>query len=225
MADVKQLVLANEEFQVVDAKSSEDLTRSILLQIILEEESGGMPMFSSNMLSQIIRFYGHAMQGIMGSYLEKNIQAFMEIQQRMAEQSKGLYGSQFGPEAWTQFMNVQTPMLQNMMNNYIDQSKNLFVQMQDQMQDQTRAMFSTFPFTPGGNPGDASRQGRPPSRRSGNEAGAVRRLCGLDPAQSSACFRWFRFREMSDSLVTLMKTVLVYVLRTIVSSMYRGICT
>ena len=47
-----------------------------------------MPMFSSNMLSQIIRFYGHAMQGIMGSYLEKNIQAFMEIQQRMAEQSR-----------------------------------------------------------------------------------------------------------------------------------------
>ena len=116
-----------------------------------------MPMFSSNMLSQIIRFYGHAMQGIMGSYLEKNIQAFMEIQQRMAEQSKGLYGSQFGPEAWTQFMNVQTPMLQNMMNNYIDQSKNLFVQMQDQMQDQTRAMFSTFPFTPGGNPGEQAR--------------------------------------------------------------------
>ena len=103
-----------------------------------------MPMFSSNMLAQIIRFYGHAMQGIMGSYLEKNIQAFMEIQQRMAEQSKGLYGSQFGPEAWTQFMNVQTPMLQKMMNNYIDQSKNLFVQMQDQMQDQTRAMFSNF---------------------------------------------------------------------------------
>ena len=161
MADVKQLVLANEEFQVVDAKSSEDLTRSILLQIILEEESGGMPMFSSNMLSQIIRFYGHAMQGIMGSYLEKNIQAFMEIQQRMAEQSKGLYGSQFGPEAWTQFMNVQTPMLQNMMNNYIDQSKNLFVQMQDQMQDQTRAMFSTFRSRRAGTRADASRQARP----------------------------------------------------------------
>ena len=192
MADVKQLVLANEEFQVVDAKSSEDLTRSILLQIILEE-SGGMPMFSSNMLSQIIRFYGHAMQGIMGSYLEKNIQAFMEIQQRMAEQSKGLYGSQFGPEAWTQFMNVQTPMLQNMMNNYIDQSKNLFVQMQDQMQDQTRAMFSTFPFTPGGNPGGRKQASRPaPSRRSG---AARCGFCGLDPAQSSACFRWFRFRR------------------------------
>lgn len=146
LADVKQLVLENENFQVVDAKSGEDLTRSILLQIILEEESGGVPMFSSAMLSQIIRFYGHAMQGIMGAYLEKNIQAFKEIQDRMGEQSKGLYGQQFGPEAWAQFMNMQSPILQNMMNNYVEQSKTLFVQMQDQMQDQTRAMFSGFPF-------------------------------------------------------------------------------
>ncbi|ARP85922.1 polyhydroxyalkanoate synthesis repressor PhaR [Bordetella genomosp. 9] len=153
LADVKQLVLANESFQVVDAKSGEDLTRSILLQIILEEEGGGVPMFSSNMLAQIIRFYGHAMQGIMGSYLEKNIQAFMEIQERMAEQSKGLYGSQFGPEAWAQFMNGQAPMMQNMMNSYIEQSKNLFVQMQDKMQDQTRSMFSSFPF-PGASQGN-----------------------------------------------------------------------
>ncbi|SOE50638.1 PhbF [plant metagenome] len=149
LADVKLLVLDNEVFKVVDAKTSEDLTRSILLQIILEEESGGLPMFSSTMLAQIIRFYGHAMQGIMGSYLEKNLQAFMEIQERVTEQSKGLYGNQFGPEAWTQFMNTQTPMMQNMMNSYIEQSKNLFVQMQDQMQDQTRSMFSNFPFPPG----------------------------------------------------------------------------
>jgi len=148
LADVKKLVLDSGAFQVVDAKTGEDITRSILLQIILEEESGGVPMFSSAALSQIIRFYGNAMQGVMGSFLEKNIQAFMEIQDRMAEQSKGLYGTQFGPEAWAQFMNVQTPILQNMMNNYVDQSKNLFVQMQDQMQDQARNMFSVFPFQP-----------------------------------------------------------------------------
>ncbi len=146
LADVKQLVLDNEEFQVVDAKSGEDLTRSILLQIILEEESGGVPMFSATALSQIIRFYGHAMQGVMGSFLEKNIQVLMEIQDRMAEQSQGLYKQQFGPEVWAQLMNVQTPALQNMMNSYIEQSRNLFVQMQDQMQDQTRNMFSVFPF-------------------------------------------------------------------------------
>jgi len=139
---------------VVDAKSGDDLTRSILLQIILEEESGGVPMFSSTMLAHVIRFYGHAMQGIMGSYLEKNIQSFMEIQDRVADQSKGVYGAnQFGPETWTQFMNVQTPMMQNMMNSYVEQSKNLFVQMQDKMQDQTRTIFSTFPFGPQGAPG------------------------------------------------------------------------
>ena len=148
LSDVKQLVLDNESFKVVDAKSGEELTRSILLQIILEEESGGVPMFSSDVLAQIIRFYGHAMQGMMGAYLEKNLQAFNEIQERLTEQSKSIYGGQFGSEAWTQFMNMQAPMLQSMMNNYVEQSKNVFVQMQDQMQDQTRAMFSTFPFKP-----------------------------------------------------------------------------
>jgi polyhydroxyalkanoate synthesis repressor PhaR len=66
LTDVKQLVLDNEEF-TVDAKSGDDLTRSILLQIILEEESHGVPMFSSGALSQIIRYYGHAMQGMMGT--------------------------------------------------------------------------------------------------------------------------------------------------------------
>jgi polyhydroxyalkanoate synthesis regulator protein len=68
----------------------------------------------------------------------------------MADQSKGLYGTnQFAPEAWSQFMTAQTPMVQNMMNSYVEQSKSLFSQMQDKMQDQTRAMFSTFPFPPG----------------------------------------------------------------------------
>jgi polyhydroxyalkanoate synthesis repressor PhaR len=76
LADVKQMVVKNEDFQVVDAKSNEDLSRQILLQIILDEESGGMPMFSSDLLSQMIRSYGSAMQGFMGTYLEKNVEAF-----------------------------------------------------------------------------------------------------------------------------------------------------
>jgi polyhydroxyalkanoate synthesis repressor PhaR len=148
LTDVKQLVLDNEEFTVVDAKTDEDLTRSILLQIILEEEANGSPMFSSTALAQIIRYYGHAMQGMMGSYLEKNIQAFIDIQNKLAENSKGLYeGKPFSPEMWTQFMNVQGPMMQGMMSNYIEQSKSLFIQMQEQMQNQTKNMFGTFPFT------------------------------------------------------------------------------
>ena len=83
LGDVKQLVLGCDAFQVIDAKTGEDLTRSILLQIILEEESGGVPMFSSNLLAQMIRFYGNAMQGAMGTYLENNIAAFTEMQAKM----------------------------------------------------------------------------------------------------------------------------------------------
>lgn len=155
LADVKRMVLSGESFEVRDAKTGDDLTRSILLQIILEEETGGMPMFSSTMLAQVIRFYGHAMQGMMGAYLEKTLQAFVEIQNKMQEQSKGFYDGKGmpNPEMWAQFMSVQAPMMQTMMGNYIEQSKNLFVQMQEQMQAQTRNMFQNFPFP--GAPGQA----------------------------------------------------------------------
>ena len=146
LADVKQLVMDSDNFLVVDAKTNEDLTRSILLQIILDEEAGGTPMFSSAVLSQIIRYYGHAMQGMMGNYLEKNIQAFIEIQHKLAENSFNYDGKPFSPEMWTQFMNIQGPMMQGMMGNYIEQSKSLFVQMQEQMQNQALGMFANFPF-------------------------------------------------------------------------------
>ena len=106
---------------VRDAKTNEDLTRSILLQIILEEEAGGAPMFSEAALANIIRFYGHAMQGFMGTYLEKNVQAFTEMQAKLAEQSKTLT-----PEMWAQFMNMQNPMMQGLMGNYVEQSKTMF---------------------------------------------------------------------------------------------------
>ena len=71
LTEIKQLVMDNEVFTVRDAKTGDDLTRSILLQIILEEEANGTPMFTAPVLSHIIRFYGHAMQGFMGGYLEK----------------------------------------------------------------------------------------------------------------------------------------------------------
>ena len=150
LADVKQMVLSGQNFVVRDAKTSEDLTRSILLQIILEEESGGVPIFSSQMLSQIIRFYGHAMQGLMGSYLEKNLQTFTDIQARLAEQSKGVYDPQsLSPELWTQFLQGQAPVVQGLMGNYLEQSKKMFVQMQEQMAKQAGTLFPGMPgFTP-----------------------------------------------------------------------------
>lgn len=80
LSEIKQLVMDNEPCVVRDAKTGEDITRSILLQIILEEEAGGSPMFTAPVLANIIRFYGHAMQGLLGGYLEKNIQALMDLQ-------------------------------------------------------------------------------------------------------------------------------------------------
>ena len=139
LADVKQMVLDSQDFEVRDAKSGDDLTRSILLQIILEEEAGGAPMFTEQVLASIIRFYGQAMQGYMGPYLEKNIQAMTEMQAQLTEKASTLT-----PEMWARFMTMQSPILQGLMGNYVEQSKNMFLQMQEQMQKNTEQVLGAF---------------------------------------------------------------------------------
>ena len=132
LADVKEMVLAGEGFEVRDAKTGEEITRSILLQIILEEESGGVPMFSTQALAQIIRFYGHAMQGVMGTMIEKNLQAFTEMQAQFLGSSKGLYDPKhLSPEAWTRFMSGNPAALQGLMGSYLEQSREMFEKMRD----------------------------------------------------------------------------------------------
>jgi polyhydroxyalkanoate synthesis repressor PhaR len=132
LAEVKRLVMKSEPFMVVDAKTNDDLTRSILLQIILEEEAGGAPMFTEAVLANIIRFYGNSMQGFMGSYLEKNVQSFTDMQSKMKEQAQGL-----SPEAWTTYMSPQNPLMQGMMGTAMAQ-----------MQKQTETMLSAFGLKP-----------------------------------------------------------------------------
>ena len=163
VADVKDLVIMNESFQVIDAKTGDDLTRSILLQIILEEEATGAPMFSSDMLSQFIRFYGNAMQGMVGTYLERNIDMFNEVRKRFEEQSKAMYGSNpnMSQDMWRQFLSFQGPAMQSLVSSYLEQSKSMFTQMQEKLQSQTHNIFAGFPFTgfvPGATPGAAGPQ-------------------------------------------------------------------
>jgi len=143
LAEVKRLVMESEPFVVRDVKTGEDLTRSILLQIILEEEANGSPMFTAPVLANVIRFYGHAMQGFMGGYLERSIQSMMEVQSRFGEQSKGL-----SPEMWTQFVALQSPVVQAMMGGNLEQSKNILLQMQEQVQKQTGQMLGAFGIKP-----------------------------------------------------------------------------
>jgi polyhydroxyalkanoate synthesis repressor PhaR len=129
LVEVKQLVMAQQPFVVRDAKSGDDLTRSILLQIILEEEAGGTPLFSTQMLSQIIRFYGHAMQGWMGGHLEKNIQALHEMQTRMT--ALGMAQS-------------MAKSVEDSTQRYLQMQEQMQRQFQDQMQKQSEQMLGLF---------------------------------------------------------------------------------
>lgn len=130
LGEVKQLVLQRENVLVKDAKTGEDLTRSILLQIILEEEAAGIPMFSEAALANIIRFYGHAMQGHMGSYIEKNLQMFTDFQTKLAEQTGNT-------DAWAKMKQMPQAMLPA---GYAEQIQ----KMQEQMRQQTEQMMGMF---------------------------------------------------------------------------------
>lgn len=92
LEEVRQLVIDGEAFQVRDAKTSEDLTRSVLLQIISEHEDSGSPMFTTQLLSQVIRFYGDSLQGFMGSYLERSMQTFLDQQHQFRSQLNNMMG-------------------------------------------------------------------------------------------------------------------------------------
>ena len=140
LSDVRDLVLAGTPFAVRDAKGKADLTRSILLQIILEEESGGVPMLSEQVLANLIRFYGHAMQGLVGGYLEKNMQMFTDLQERMRSQSQAL-----SPEAWQQMLApAGAPLMTELMSNYTEQTQNALKAMQEQMQKQGEQMWAAM---------------------------------------------------------------------------------
>lgn len=90
--DVRQLIVDGENFEVRDARSGEDLTRQVLLQIIAEHEQNGEPVLSTQLLSQIIRFYGDSLQGVMGNYLDRSMQIFLDQQQQLRSQMGGALG-------------------------------------------------------------------------------------------------------------------------------------
>jgi len=89
LSDVRELVLNGIAFCVIDKKSGEDITRNILLQIIIEQEEDGEPMFSTDVLEQLIGFYGKSMQGQAGDYIQSSLQLFQEQQRRFEEQVTG----------------------------------------------------------------------------------------------------------------------------------------
>ncbi|MDD3447613.1 MAG: polyhydroxyalkanoate synthesis repressor PhaR [Gammaproteobacteria bacterium] len=115
LEDVKRLVLDRVEFQVVDARSQEDLTRTILLQIITEQEEQGTPILTTELLEQLIRFYGDTLQGMMSSYLERSLGFFIEQQSSMRNQLQDLV--------------TQTPL--GMMSEMAERNLNMWKAMQE----------------------------------------------------------------------------------------------
>ena len=95
--DVRRLIAAGDDVRIVDEGSGDDITRSVLLQLVAEQELGGQPVLSDQMLTQIIRFYDHPMQGMLGSYLQQSFESFLQQQSSLQEQMQELMKS--GPFA------------------------------------------------------------------------------------------------------------------------------
>ena len=121
--DVKQLALDNHKFRVIDARSKDDITRSILLQIISEQEEQGNPIFTTEVLANIIRFYGDTLQGMMGNYLEKSLQTFVDQQHVVRKQMDDFMG--------------KNPL--SMMSEMAERNLSLWQSMNEQLYRQLRA--------------------------------------------------------------------------------------
>ena len=121
--DIRELIVHGEKITVIEDKSGEDITRLILLQVISEQEQGGRPILSADMLKHIIRFYGNPLQDLMGGYLERSLEVFMSQQKGLQDQIQKTMGmTPFGTmqnlaqknlDAWGQmqksFLDMLTP--------------------------------------------------------------------------------------------------------------------
>jgi polyhydroxyalkanoate synthesis repressor PhaR len=130
LADVKRLVVKNLPIRVVDAKTGADLTRAILLQIILEEESGATPMFSSEMLAQIVRFHGAAQQTMAGAYIEENVNTLLRIQGKLQDPAASGDGdtARLTPDSWRQLMQLQAADMQAALDSFLEHSARQFME-------------------------------------------------------------------------------------------------
>ncbi len=115
LTSLRELVMNGKKFTVIDTNSNEDLTRSILLQIMFDEESGGEPLFSTKMLSQIIRFYGGTVQGLFGKYLEESLSMFTQQQDKFT-----------APMSSGDPMQAMTDMAKHNMDIWSDMQKSFF---------------------------------------------------------------------------------------------------
>lgn len=150
LEDIKEIIVGGEIVKVIDVKTNEDVTRSVLLQIILEEEVNGVPMFSNDFMFQIIRFYGKAFQPSISPFLEQGVDLFRKMQKQFYEQVKDTYGKNkvpSGVELWKEFLAQRGPQVEGSIKEYIENSADTFLKMQEHLKQQTENIFNLIPFS------------------------------------------------------------------------------
>jgi polyhydroxyalkanoate synthesis repressor PhaR len=123
LADIRRLVLNQVDFVVLDKKTQEDITRSILLQVIAEQEHGGEPLMSEDFLAQVIRSYGGTMQSLVANYLEQSLKLFTNQQAQMRDRMRSVVGldpmsamSSLAQDNYARYRQMQDAFFQSFMN-------------------------------------------------------------------------------------------------------------
>ena len=152
LEDIKQMIMDGELIQVIDVKSEKDVTRTVLMQVIIEEEVNGVPIFSNEFLFQIIRFYGKAFQSSLSPFLEQGVDLFRRTQKKFYEQIREVYGKEkmsSGVELWKEFMQKQGPEMEVSIKKQMESNASVFLNMQDKLQQQTKQFldYMQFPFS------------------------------------------------------------------------------
>ena len=120
--EVREMVLKEIPFKVIDRQSEEDITRNILLQIIMEQESGGEPLFSADVLSRFIKNYGEATQTGFAEYLDTSLQFFSEQQKVIQTQmGKALEGTPM--DYWVKLGEQNMKLWQDMLSTSGERKK------------------------------------------------------------------------------------------------------
>ena len=127
LADVKELVMKQVDFEVIDKRSGEDITRTILLQVISDQEQQGDPMMSEDFLSQIIRAYGSVVPDFVTKYLEQSMTLFMQQQKYFKDQLQSVVGTdplsamaELTQQNFSKMQSLQEDLLKKFMPNLED---------------------------------------------------------------------------------------------------------
>ncbi|MFT4046067.1 MAG: polyhydroxyalkanoate synthesis repressor PhaR [Solimonas sp.] len=121
LEEIRQLVLQDVKFKVEDKRTHEDITRSILLQVIAEQEEGGNPIFTAELLEFIIRYYGDPMQNSIGRYLELSARMFQQQQDHFTEQLRTMLGQAQQPlQVLKEMADRQVPIWRSIRKEFLN---------------------------------------------------------------------------------------------------------